>query len=119
MPDHHKPEIVVPPGVYELHYMLCGCINRPAVWGLFRQHLERGAAVGDAKGMPAFTPDWYVVECLLDHIGLTEHGTSIRFAWITDKGREVLKFLADYGDGWADRTDLHFMGGDEVLLNPN
>jgi hypothetical protein len=37
------------------------------------------------------------VECLLlytlDNLGLTEHGTNIRYGWLTDKGKAVLAGL--------------------------
>lgn len=32
----------------------------------------------------------YFVLYMLDHLGLTEHGTSINCSWLTDRGKEVL-----------------------------
>jgi len=45
----------------------------------------------------------YLVEGICERLGLTEHGTSCRCSWLTDKGREVLAMLeaVEELDEWA------------------
>lgn len=45
----------------------------------------------------------YMCVYLLSHLGLTEHGSSIRIPWITSKGLTVLGFLLRNGYDWCDR----------------
>ena len=111
-------QIIVPAGIASIHNILCGCIDREGVWKEFRSHLERNHAESKDKPTVEFTSGWYLFECVLEENGLCEHGTSIRFAWLTDKGREALAFLKCYGDGWSDRTDIEFLDDKECWLNP-
>ena len=49
---------------------------------------------------------WEFAANCLDSFGLSEHGTSIGYCWLTDDGKLLLQFLQDFPDGkypeWAE-----------------
>ena len=67
----------------------CGC-GRPEVFvEQLRQYLKLVEAKSDVAASDYYAPYMY----LADKAGLTEHGGSVLGAWITDKGKELLKRL--------------------------
>ena len=68
-----------------LHF--CGCGDPDAVMIYIRDFLQKldKQEWGDYEDMP------YMFLCYWsDHEGLSEHGTTARCSWLTDKGKELL-----------------------------
>ncbi len=69
---------------------LCGCGNPEEVAGYVRDGLRRIADANypDYEDLPAmFFQNW------ADHKGFTDHGTTVRCGWLTEKGEELLADL--------------------------
>lgn len=107
---------------------LCGCGDPAGVVRLIKEVLalsdkrSKAWAVNDdetARGVykvqqailayPSHSSLYWHFLYWLDHLGLTEHGTNISGAWLTDKGQEVLALLESVEDleRWVEK------GGDE------
>jgi hypothetical protein len=61
----------------------------------------------------------YLLLYVIDNFGLTEHGTNIRYGWLTDKGRSVLAALErekadDYEKLFADACIHGYAIGDPI-----
>lgn len=56
----------------------------------------------------------YLLAYLLDHFGLTEHGSLIDCCWLTAEGEKTLAFLKDRGVTWQSATDVCFFYFNEV-----
>jgi hypothetical protein len=85
--------------------LLCGCMPHDEAFAVLRGLLliypaeayksfpwierveEAKAQVGGSE------PVLYLLLGFLDHLDLTEHGTSIRFGWLTPKGEAVRNWL--------------------------
>lgn len=51
---------------------------------------------------------YYLLVHSLDQVGLIEHGVSIRFPWLTDKGEELLAALQNFSiEEIEDADDLY------------
>lgn len=89
---------LLPAPIAKLHDIMCGCGDPEAVWAWVLAYLtERNALDG---GWRPKTGTDYLAVYLLDDLGLTEHGATIRVAWLTDTGRECLAFLEEHGASW-------------------
>lgn len=87
----------------------CGCGSDESKWALLKKLLERAE---DAKGPSFYEPlddiPGYAVEFMahaLDGWGLLEHGSSIGYCWLTDKGKKVLAWIRANGvdsDTWPE-----------------
>lgn len=87
--------------------LICGCVDDfgdEGLYTLIRKFLEIAAV--DVQERHEFSrlteslklckEDWqyfYAIATLCDILGLCEHGTSVRFAWITRKGMRVLEAI--------------------------
>lgn len=63
----------------------------------------------DRKGFELFydyNPYVHFMACTLDHYGLLEYGTSIRSAWLTEKGEKTLEALEAFEKYGFDRDKL-------------
>lgn len=81
----------LPEGVVEFEELLCGCGRPYHCWEALHSYLK----IKTSKEFYTNTDDPYYLFFMyvLSSLKLTEHGTSIYGAWITDKGRKVLKWL--------------------------
>lgn len=83
---------------------VCGCGYMGEVYDIYRTLLR--TADSELTGWPTreerlapFDGNEVLYDLaagVLDHIGATEHGGSITYAWITDKGRQLLSILDRY-----------------------
>lgn len=73
---------------------LCSC-GTNAHWECILELLEE-ASQHTKEGF--YRDKWFEFGAkVLDSNGLIEHGTGIGFAWLTDDGKLLLKFLRDFG----------------------
>ncbi len=83
----------------------CGC-GTDADWSVTRQLLERaedhdknGSFYRLKEGQSSPLDEWIEFGAkVLDSWGLTEHGSSIGWAWLTLEGERLLAFIRDVGD---------------------
>lgn len=68
---------------------MCGCGDPVGVLGLIRDELARLSTRKDRPDAPP-TPEWYLLAYSLDAWGLTEHGTSLGWPWLTEEGEALL-----------------------------
>jgi hypothetical protein len=76
----------------------CGCGANEDVLALVRDRLR---AINDERTEatpPGDDPLAWLLAYVLDSADLTEHGGSVGYAWLTDKGKEVLAVLERHGD---------------------
>ncbi|HEX9640697.1 MAG TPA: hypothetical protein VGB13_05230 [Candidatus Krumholzibacteria bacterium] len=86
----------LPAGMKLLSLAICGCCTEESTWGLILAELERLERV-------EYKRDDDLAAVVVDHCGLSEHGVSIRGGWLTDRGKEALAFLREYGIDWRDK----------------
>lgn len=92
---------LLPAPVAKLHDIMCGCGDPEAVWAWVLAYLRGMDGRVDAW-KPETGPD-YLAAYLLDDLGLTEHGTTIRASWLTPLGRQTLAFLEENGADWPEK----------------
>jgi hypothetical protein len=100
-----RPERKLPASVVHLDDMFCGCGDTSAAWDWVKEYLLRLHQRDDGAGW-TWKPETgaeYIAAYLLDHLELTEHGSTIRCPWLTDSGREMLAFLEAEGSDWQDK----------------
>ena len=90
--------VKLPLGVAKLANVICGCAS-DSVWQAVIDELERCAAT-------RFSPEETLVAHVVDHCGLSEHGTSIRGGWLTPAGEDALAFLRKWGADWHDKGEF-------------
>ena len=93
-----------PDSIALLATIFCGCGNSEEVWEWVHSYLEmlHGRVDGERPAwMPESGPE-YLAAYVLDHIGLTEHGISIHYPWLTTSGIEALAFLNEHGVDWRE-----------------
>lgn len=102
---------------------ICGCGRSALAVETYHKLLTAAADFADesptAPAEPApdpFEPTdgnetlFYVAAGVLDRIEATEHGTSIHFAWITDKGRRLLALLEQWAESSYEATPCARLG---------
>ena len=84
-----------PSGIKRLASVFCGCGDPDAAWQVVGAELRRCATPHDQrKGHPGDNNDcWWVLAYLLDHLRLTEHGSSVSGAWLDGDGQAALDWL--------------------------
>ena len=93
---------------YELGLLMgvpvCGCGDPPALYELYREFLRAaprspaGTGFGPLHDLFAhYELLAWAIGGVLDHIGAIDHGGTLRFAWRTEKGDQLLALL----DRWA------------------
>lgn len=68
---------------------MCGCGDPEVVLAMIRDELARLSLKGD-RPEPERAPAWYLLAYSLDAWGLSEHGTSLGWPWLTDEGEALL-----------------------------
>lgn len=96
---------LVPDCVIKLHTYFCGCDNPEMAWKWVHDYLLTKLAEPHLRSWYFATGSDLIAGYLLDHLGYTEHGGSIGGAWITDLGKELVKFLSDEGCDWFEKGD--------------
>ena len=81
--------------------VFCGCGDPDSSWDWIAGYLLKIIN----QQWDELSPTEQIVAYLLDHLGLTEHGTTIRCCWLTDKGMIVLGFLCRWGSDWQKSID--------------
>ena len=111
------PEIVVPEGIAKLCKAFCGCGEPSLVWEVVRNELKR-CSLNDKPKPPddSNMGYWYFVQYILAHFDLTDHGSSIRYSWLTGSGQEVLDFLEEQGFDWQE-GERDFVTADGVTVS--
>jgi hypothetical protein len=92
---------------------ICGCGNPEATAKLIHKLLlYTKSAATETQEIPyeyweELVPDegdlagvHWLLMYLLDHLGYAEHGSSARFGWLTDKGKDVIAAIEKYGLAW-------------------
>ena len=84
----------------ELREFMCGCLTSEKTWQWIVEYLERKSGELGPEGTAYVNDDELngaeiFMTGILDHLGFTEHGISIRGAWITDKGRELVRHITE------------------------
>lgn len=104
-----KTRLEMPDFMYELYGHFCGCGAPELAYQEVINELRRLADRGkppeghDENGL------WWLLVYFLDSLDLTEHGISVRGAWLTDKGGDVLKFLEEHGADWTDDEEIDWL----------
>lgn len=78
----------------------CGCSDIADMYLALLELLEwHNAGEGRVKYDELFETRgiFYLLAGLVDNLGLSEHGTAIRYPWLTDDGRRLLSALAEHG----------------------
>lgn len=83
----------LPPSMKKLSYLVCGCSSQENVFGPILAELER-------LERKEYKEEDDLASAVVDHFGLSEHGTSIRGAFLTPAGVEALAFLRQHGLDW-------------------
>lgn len=92
---------------------VCGCGSPNLAYDVYRRILAASAAFHDNPSQDAPGPYaatngnealFYVVAGVLDHIEATEHGGTIHYAWLTDKGRRLLALLVEWAESGYEAT---------------
>lgn len=122
-PRTGNPWIEVPKGIEKIARMFCGCGDPVSVWREVHAYLkmtdarskavqaisadDMGRIYSDKTIMASLPPRYeligplqYLLAYVLDDYGLTEHGTSIGGAWLTEEGEKALAFLETKGPAW-------------------
>ena len=81
----------LPKGIVEFDELMCGCGQPQICWNILFTYLEHCASEPFYHNTE--NPFELFFMYVVDHLKLTEHGTSIYGAWVTDKGKEVLIWL--------------------------
>jgi hypothetical protein len=88
----------VPDPIVKLAGMFCGCCTVETTWGAVLQELER-------LDQMQFAENDGLAAAIVDHLGLSDHGVSIRGGWLTSAGQEALAFLRENGVDWQSRGE--------------
>lgn len=95
---------MLPDSIRDISACFCGCGSPDVAWQWVLDYLARHGDEDAAKRWTAAEtgPEWIAVY-LMDHLDLTEHGTGIRGAWLTERGEEALAFLREHGPDWDEK----------------
>ena len=99
-----QDRLKLPNCIAALDDLSCGC-GQPELF--YQAVIELLEYYGQSERIPGWVYEEkhrYFVANVLDHLELTEHGSSIGGAWLTDAGREALAFLREWGADWEERA---------------
>ena len=99
--------VMVPKGIADLDDLFCGCLDPDKTWGEILKELRR-------VDKQLYDKDASLAAAICHHLALTEHGTSIRGGWLTEKGKAALSFLEQYGMEWKDNHTCSFFDEHET-----
>lgn len=88
--------IPLPEGVCKLTNIFCGCCTAESTTGLILAELER-------LEREEYIENDGLAAAIVDHCGLSEHGSSIRGGWLTPEGVAALAFFREHGADWRDK----------------
>src|SRR4030095_7578006 len=80
-------------------FNMCGCSETDEILTEIIRLLEWHESDKETKYMhlyPGYIGVFYLLSGLLDSLNLSEHGTSARFAWLTEDGKRLLTALKQY-----------------------
>lgn len=92
---------LLPASIVSISEVFCGCGSPQAAWAWVRDYLKE-RETGSNAPYPEAGLEWVAIY-LMDHLGLTEHGSNIAWCWLTEGGKEALAFLEENGPDWASR----------------
>jgi len=81
----------LPPCLVKFHELLCGCDSPGKVYDVLLKYLERLSKDKTGSGYKTAYELFFLYA--VDHCGITDHGTSIGYAWLTEDGKQALEFL--------------------------
>jgi hypothetical protein len=90
---------LLPESIRKIDECFCGCGEPEKAWRwvlVYLTELETRTAHVPTTGLE------YIAVYLLNHLGITEHGTSVRGAFLTEAGKEAQAFLSQHGCEWND-----------------
>jgi hypothetical protein len=81
----------------------CGCGDHASIDAMMLDYLSSLEAVpdGDWPDPDVAPPERTLLAYIADSLSWTEHGTSIRYPWLTDEGRRMLAVLRGEGSSVA------------------
>lgn len=82
----------LPRGILKFSEILCGCGRPIDCWKWLHEYLRFAGNDSHYYGSNC-TPQELLCIYLCAYIGLTEHGTAIFGAWLSEDGEECLKWL--------------------------
>lgn len=91
---------LLPLSIAKIDSCFCGCGDPEAAWGWVLTYLL-GLKLHAPPNEPESGAEWVAIY-LMDHLGMTEHGSCLHGAWLTDSGEEALAFLVEHGSGWQE-----------------
>ena len=90
----------LPDSIAKVAQVFCGCGDPEMSWKEIHSCLRDADQLAGTYVTDGPTQ---LVAYLLDHLGLTDHGTSIYYHWLTDEGKEALRFFEEHGPRWKER----------------
>lgn len=104
---------ILPDSVARLDDIFCGCGDPEIAWAWIKRYLSGLHTRAKGQGWPwkPSTGPEYLAVYVLDHLDLTEHGSTIRCPSLTNDGREVLAFLEAQGADWKDHGPWYAADG--------
>jgi hypothetical protein len=112
---NENDQLIVPKGVAELRQVIRDG-NYDLMWTAIYDELKRRDDTNFYRDPE--TGLEHILLCLLDHFHLVDYGVSIRGAWVSPKGKEVIEFLEQYGRDWQDKKQPEFCDEWDTWLNP-
>lgn len=91
---------LLPEPIVRIAEVFCGCGSPEAAWTWVRDYLKEHESGSSNLRYPE-TGLEFVAIYLVDHLGLTEHGSNIAWCWLTEEGKGALAFLEEHGPDWA------------------
>ena len=101
--EHESPEEVW----LDMLFGFCGCSDKEGMYSLVTKYMNKLSHGGghEPEYYTSFIEElfrgdevyFYFVANLVDTLGLAEHGTAIRGAWLTPAGEYALKLLTKQG----------------------
>lgn len=93
---------LLPKSMCDLSDTFCGCGDPELAYQWISDYLTRISNQNTSYKVPTTGPE-YIAIYLMDHLGFTEHGSTIHGSWLTDRGKEVLEFISNNGTDWQEK----------------
>lgn len=92
----------VPKGILKIYKMICACGRPECVWEQVHYILVRASTTLTTPPNPArnLEDNEWLAAYLCSHVYMTEHGSSVEWAWLTKEGKDALTFLEIHGHEW-------------------
>jgi hypothetical protein len=84
--------------ILHLHFGLCGCSDEAAMVEPIKRVLTWAATPAENKTngetlFPESIGCFYIIAGILSDLDYIEHGSAIRYSWLTSTGEELLTFI--------------------------